>query len=74
MDFNATSADEILAQQGRACNCQGIYPDIMNCCIVTSSLAAVPEWKLCFPGQETNYASVPEEDFEEQVPIQETGE
>ena len=74
MDFTATSGDEILAQQESLCDCQGIYLDIMNCCVITSSLADVPKWQLCFPGQELNYTSVPEENFEEQVPIQETTE
>ena len=78
MNFNTASRvkeGEILAQQESFWNCQGIYVDIRDYCVVTSSLAAVPKWKLCFPSQGLNYeASVPQENHEEQVPIQETTE
>ena len=78
MNFNAASRvkeGEILAQQESFCDCQGTYLDIRNYCMVTSSLAAVPKWKLCFPSQGLNYeASAPQENHEEQVPIQEITE
>ena len=78
MNFNAASRvreGEILAQQERFCDCQGIYLDIVNYCVVTSNLAEAPKWKLCFPCQGLHYnSSLPQENQEEQVPVQETTE
>ena len=68
MNFHAASRVkevEILAQLESFWDCQGIYLDIRNYCVVTSSSAAVPKWKLCFPSQRFNYnASVPQENQE----------
>ena len=79
MNFNEELREterETLPQQESSFNCNNTSIDIANCCVVPSSLHVdtVPKWKFCLPAsnQESNYVAIPQENYEEQFPIQET--
>ena len=75
-DASRETEHETAAQQESSFHCYGIFIDVANCCLVPSNLQidTVPKWKLCIPtpSQQSNYTVIPQENYEEQSPIEET--